>query len=281
MSKIDQNATSALPFTSAQPPLTEGLLDQVIQAVESAGKIILQIYSRSEGFGFQQKVDDSPVTEADELAEEYLLEALAGIFPDVPIVAEESVSKGFIPAVSETFWLVDPLDGTREFINRNGEFTVNVALIHHGRPVLGVVLAPALQTLFAGFQDFGAFRNDSSGKQFIHVRKPPASGLTIISSRSHGDPEALSTFLSAYTIAAHRTAGSSLKICLVADGNADLYPRFGRTMEWDIAAGHAILSAAGGELFDIHKRPLVYGKPGFENPHFLASGFPLFNTEES
>ncbi|TMH96724.1 MAG: 3'(2'),5'-bisphosphate nucleotidase CysQ, partial [Betaproteobacteria bacterium] len=186
--------------------------------------------------------------------------ALARITPGLQVVSEEAASAGRIPVVAERFWLVDPLDGTREFVNRNGEFTVNIALVERDTPVLGVVLAPASGRLFAGAAGAGAFVEDESGRrQAITCRRIPATGLTVVSSRSHGD-------------LAHVTAGSSLKFCLVAGGQADLYPRFGRTMEWDTAAGHAILRAAGGCVTDLNGAELRYGKPDFANPHFVAMG---------
>jgi 3'(2'), 5'-bisphosphate nucleotidase len=251
------------------PPDT---LANVIRSVRDAGGLIMQIYARAEGFAVQRKADASPVTEADQRAESLLVAALKDITPDIPIVAEELAAAGCLPVVENRFWLVDPLDGTREFISRNGEFTVNVALIEAGRPVLGVVYAPALDALYAGTENAGAFIEDPSGTRPITVRSPPQEGLTVVSSRAHGDPEALQAFLGGYPIAEHRTAGSSLKICLIAAGEADLYPRFGRTMEWDTAAGHAVLAAAGGEVLDVHGGVLGYGKPGFENPHFIARG---------
>jgi 3'(2'), 5'-bisphosphate nucleotidase len=190
--------------------------------------------------------------------------------PEVPIVAEEAVAGGATPQVGDWFWLVDPLDGTKEFISRNGEFTVNIALIHRGVPVLGVVQAPALGRLYVGVLGQGAWLEDASGRRPIHCRAVPAEGLTVVASRSHGDAAALDAFLAGRKVAALANAGSSLKLCLVAAGEADLYPRLGRTMEWDIAAGHAVLSAAGGDVSTIDQRPLRYGKPGFENPHFVA-----------
>ncbi len=177
---------------------------------------------------------------------------------------------GFLSS-SEQFWLVDPLDGTKEFVSRNGEFTVNIALIENGLPVLGVVLAPALGRLYAGADGVGAFVMGATGNRVgSKVREVPSDGLVVVSSRSHGDAEALERFLAGRKVASSVNAGSSLKFCLVADGVADFYPRFGRTMEWDTAAGHAVLRAAGGRVTDLHGNELVYGKPGFENPHFVA-----------
>lgn len=246
------------------------LLEQVIPVVRAAGSVILDIYASD--FEVRGKQDASPVTEADERAEVLILQALEKIAADIPVVAEEAVSAGQVPEVGERFWLVDPLDGTREFISRNGEFTVNIALVEHGMPSLGVVFAPALDRLFAGAAGCGAFVEENGQRHRIEVRRPPAQGLTVVASRSHGDPEALATFLQGRPIAELKNAGSSLKLCLVAAGEADLYPRLGRTMEWDIAAGHAVLMAAGGRVCNVAGEPLRYGKAGFENPHFVASG---------
>ncbi len=207
--------------------------------------------------------------------------ALRALAPGIPVVAEEAVAAGEIPdpsALRGLFWLVDPLDGTREFLARNGEFTVNVALIDAGRPVLGAVLAPALAggpELYTGVVGTGAWltRGDRPA-QPIAVRDEPPEGLTLLESRSRGDAAAMQAYLeqrlAGRRIAARTTAGSSLKLCLIAAGQADLYPRLGRTMAWDIAAGHAVLAAAGGEVLDLDGAPLRYGKAGFENPHFVA-----------
>ncbi|MCB1894240.1 MAG: 3'(2'),5'-bisphosphate nucleotidase CysQ [Zoogloeaceae bacterium] len=246
------------------------LLDELIPVVRAAGDVVMSVYATD--FAVRGKDDASPVTEADERAEALIVPALARILPDVPVVAEEAVAAGQVPEIGTRFWLVDPLDGTKEFINRNGEFTVNVALIEAGEPVLGVVLAPALGRLYAGARDRGAFIEDAEGRRPIRVREAPEEGLTVVASRSHGDAEALARFLEGRRVAETRNAGSSLKICLVASGEADVYPRLGRTMEWDIAAGHAVLSAAGGRLVALDGSPLSYGKPGFDNPHFSAWG---------
>jgi len=249
------------------------LLEQLPSIVRRAGQVIMDVYATD--FEVRGKEDASPVTEADQLAEAVILKELATLTPDIPVVAEEAVAAGHIPNVGARFWLVDPLDGTREFINRNGEFTVNIALIEQGEPVVGVVLAPALERLFGGAAGVGAFVEDSGGRRAITVRKPPQDGVTVVASRSHGDPEALKAFLGGMEVAHVRNAGSSLKLCLVAAGEADLYPRLGRTMEWDIAAGHAVLAAAGGYVSDTEGTPLRYGKPDFANPHFVARGFEV------
>lgn len=252
------------------PAERQALLDRLIPVVRDAGRVILDVYATD--FEVRGKDDASPVTEADERAEAVIVKALAKLAPEVPVVAEEAVAAGTIPAVDELFWLVDPLDGTKEFISRNGEFTVNVALVENGTPTIGVVLAPALDRLFAGAEGSGAFVEDGGVRRTIKVRRPPATGLTVVASRSHGDPAALADFLQGRPIAELKNAGSSLKLCLVAAGEADMYPRLGRTMEWDIAAGHAVLIAAGGSVRTVEGRPLSYGKPGFDNPHFVASG---------
>jgi len=244
-------------------------LEAIAQIARNAGQVILAIYQTD--FSSRGKEDASPVTEADEKAEEVITAALRVLTPDIPIVAEEAFSAGQIPQVGDRFWLVDPLDGTKEFINRNGEFTVNIALIENGKPTLGVVLAPALGRLFAGHVGHGAFLEDEGGRRSIRCRAVPAEGLTVVASRSHGDAAALDHFLAGRKVAALANAGSSLKLCLVAAGEADLYPRLGRTMEWDIAAGHAVLAAAGGRVETLAGAELAYGKPGFDNPHFVAS----------
>jgi 3'(2'), 5'-bisphosphate nucleotidase len=252
------------------------LLESVTEIARRAGGVILQVYATD--FAVRGKTDASPVTEADERAEALILEALARLTPDIPVVAEESVAAGQVPDIGNAggrFWLVDPLDGTKEFINRNGEFTVNIALIEDGAPVLGVVLAPALDRLFAGSRSTGAFLEDSASRRAIHCRAVPEIGLTVVASRSHGDAVALDALLAGRKVASLASAGSSLKLCLVAAGEADLYPRLGRTMEWDIAAGHAVLAAAGGSVRQLGDgQPLRYGKPGFDNPHFIAAGLP-------
>lgn len=254
----------------------ELLIEALVDLVQQAGELILQVYRRD--FSVSAKADASPVTEADWRAEVLITPALQALLPGVPVVAEEAAAAGQAPAadgLGARFWLVDPLDGTREFMQRNGEFTVNVALVEQGRPVLGVVLAPALGQLYAGVVGCGAFAQagaDAGTRRPILARRPPAEGLTVLASRSHGDPAALNAFLAEQRVARIRPAGSSLKLCLLAAGEADCYPRFGRTMEWDIAAGQAVLEAAGGRVEDLLGRPLRYGKPGFENPDFVARG---------
>ena len=252
------------------PPSREELLHQVRDIAKGAGDLVMSVY-RSE-FAARSKDDASPVTEADERSEALILTRLRELSPEIPIVAEEEVAAGRGPTVGRTFWLVDPLDGTKEFINRNDEFTVNIALVEDGEPTLGVVLAPALGRLFTGAAGVGAWVEDAAGRRPIRCRPVPEEGVTVVASRSHGDAAALEAYLGNRKVAAIRGAGSSLKLCVLAAGEADLYPRFGRTMEWDIAAGHAVLAAAGGSVAELSGTPLRYGKPGFENPHFVAQG---------
>jgi len=252
------------------PPSREELLHQVRDIAQDAGDLVMSVY-RSD-FAARSKDDASPVTEADERSEALILTRLRELSPEIPIVAEEEVAAGRGPTVGRTFWLVDPLDGTKEFINRNDEFTVNIALVEDGEPTLGVVLAPALGRLFTGAAGVGAWVEDAAGRRPIRCRPVPEEGVTVVASRSHGDAAALEAYLGNRKVAAIRGAGSSLKLCVLAAGEADLYPRFGRTMEWDIAAGHAVLAAAGGSVAELSGTPLRYGKPGFENPHFVAQG---------
>jgi 3'(2'),5'-bisphosphate nucleotidase len=254
------------------------LTDALVAAALLAGRSILDVYATD--FAARTKGDASPVTEADERAEAIILDALGRIAPGVPVVAEEEVAAGRCPPIGSRFFLVDPLDGTKEFVSRNGEFTVNIALVEDGVPVAGVVYAPALSRIFVG--DEGGARTasvalDRAGPfSSIRVRPVPADGLVVVGSRSHGSAET-DAFVARYAVSAFRPAGSSLKFCLVAAGEADLYPRFGRTMEWDTAAGDAVLRAAGGIVRRTDGTPLVYGKRGqadeadFANPSFIAA----------
>ena len=266
-------ALRAVAMTSTLP-LAEWL-ERLLPLAREAGQAVMQVYGGD--FAVRGKADASPVTAADEWAEAIILAGLAELTPRLPVVAEEQVAAGRTPSVGDCFWLVDPLDGTREFVNRNGEFTVNIALIEQGRPVLGVVLAPVTGRLFAGAAGLGAFEADEQGRRPIATRAVPVEGLTVLASRSHGDAAALDAWLAAQlvrgqAIAGVQSAGSSLKLCLLAAGQGDAYPRFGRTMEWDIAAGHAVLAAAGGQVCCLDGSILRYGKAGFENPHFVAWG---------
>jgi 3'(2'), 5'-bisphosphate nucleotidase len=247
------------------------LLPEIVSLADRAGAVILEHYHGD--VAVRAKADASPVTAADEAAEAVILARLAELTPKIPVVAEETVAAGHVPELDDgPFWLVDPLDGTKEFLSRNGEFTVNIALIEGREPVLGVVLAPARACAWWGARGRGATARDAEGDtRTIAVRKAPTGGLVAIASRSHRDPET-EAFLDQAGVAECISAGSSLKFCLVAEGKADLYPRFGRTMEWDVAAGHAVLSAAGGTVTTRDGVPFRYRKPGFENPPFIARG---------
>jgi len=245
-----------------------------------AGEIILGHYA-DDTIQARRKADQSPVTAADEDAEAFILARLAEIAPGVPVIAEEETAAGRVQQISDHFFLVDPLDGTKEFLNRNGEFTVNIAEITGGVPVRGVVFAPAKERLFMGELETGAYElatkpgvaPDFSQARAIKACKPGADGLIAVASRSHRDAKT-EEYLAAYPVKDFVAAGSSLKFCLVAAGEADIYPRHGRTMEWDTAAGHAVLAAAGGSVTTIDGKPFVYGKADekFANPYFVARG---------
>lgn len=249
------------------------LLPKVRTIAHEAGQVILRFYNG--GIDAATKVDGSPVTQADIAAEHVITPALHHIAPGVPVVAEEATAAGHKPDISGgRFWLVDPLDGTKEFISRNGEFTVNIALIENGKPVLGVVYAPATGDLFAAAGPGTAVHWVEGRHDYpIQVRKPPDEGLTVVASRSHGSGDEIDGFLSHYSVKDRINCGSSLKFCTVAMGKADLYPRFGPTSEWDTAAGHAVLVGAGGRVEQPDGTPLLYGKADILNPNFIAYGW--------
>jgi 3'(2'), 5'-bisphosphate nucleotidase len=249
------------------------LLAAACEIARDAGRAILQVYGRAE-FSVARKSDNSPLTEADQVAHGIITRALAALDGSIPILSEES-----LPAEHSTrrgwsrYWLVDPLDGTKEFVKRNGEFTVNIALVDEHRAVLGAVHAPVLDRMYSGAVELGAWRADSGGTaRPIAVRENAATPLRVVGSRSHPTPE-LAEYLAG--LPPHRITdmGSSLKICLVAEGTADIYPRLGPTSEWDTAAAQAILESAGGRMIDLTGRPLRYNsKADLLNPHFLAFG---------
>ena len=254
--------------------------DTLAEISLKAGALIMEVYATD--FDIETKGDASPVTEADEKAEALILAALAEADPDLKIIAEEAASAGNIPEHGDRFALVDPLDGTREFVNKNGEFTVNIAIILHGRPVMGVVYAPALGRLFVAESPSYAWQAaakpgsdvpPASARTTLTIRKAPEAGITAIASKSHRSAET-DAFLEGFNVAEIISAGSSLKFCRLAAGEADLYPRHGRTMEWDTAAGHAVVNAAGGKILCEDGTPLLYGKRtrGYDNPFFIAYG---------
>jgi 3'(2'), 5'-bisphosphate nucleotidase len=246
------------------------LLPELKRVAELAGRETMRFYGAPEA---EWKADGSPVTAADHAAEAAILPVIRALTPDIPVISEEEAAAGVSPEIrGSRFWLVDPLDGTKEFIKQNGEFTVNIALIEDGLPVLGVVHSPVTGDTYAAAGPGSATLTSRGFEKPIAVRKPPAEGLTVVASRSHGGGPELEAFLAGLSIAELRSAGSSVKLCLVARGDADLYPRLGTTMEWDIAAGHAILLGAGGRVETVDGGPFRYGKPDFRNPHFVAYG---------
>ena len=244
------------------------LLEDIAVATREAGQAILELVAR--GFNVEHKDDMSPVTEADRAAELIILAALAKAAPGVPVVAEEEVAAGRIPAIGHTYFLVDPLDGTKEFIRGGDDYTVNIGLIANGTPLLGAVFSPARGTTHAGLVGEGAWLEDSDGRRPIRTRERAAS-ITAVASKSHfSQPTA--DYLAAVNAADYVGIGSSLKLCIVAEGGADIYPRLSPTSEWDTAAAHAVLLAAGGRVDGPDGEPLAYGKRAFLNRGFVATG---------
>lgn len=239
-----------------------------------AGAEIMRVYESAD-MGVESKADDSPVTLADRLADEVISAGLRANCPDIALVTEEQAATH--AETASTFLIVDPLDGTKEFIKRRGDFTVNIALVSDGVPVAGIVYAPAKGRMFytdpygRSVEEIGPFDRDTPGQlKPLALSAPDDKALIVVASKSHRDA-ATDDYIARYPVADMRSAGSSLKFCLVAAGEADFYPRLGRTMEWDTAAGDAVLRGAGGEVvrFDDHSL-LRYGKPGFDNPFFIA-----------
>ena len=236
-----------------------------------AGEEILAIYNSD--FSVRSKEDRSPVTAADEASEKLIIDHLSHLEPTLPVLAEESFAGGAVPDVSNgTFWAVDPLDGTKEFVNRNGEFTVNIGLISDGTPAAGVVYAPARRRLYvAAGPGTATAEINGRARTPISARTMNSKALIAVASRSHRDKQT-DKYLESLRVAELTSAGSSLKFCEIASGEADVYPRFGPTMEWDTAAGHAVLAAAGGSVETVDGTELRYGKPGFCNSAFIAWG---------
>lgn len=263
-------------------PDRKTLLDGLCRLSLMAGATIMAHYDS--GLEAIRKEDDSPVTAADHDAERIILDGLHRLAPGIPIVSEEQAAAGHIPDIGRRFFLVDPLDGTKEFLRKNGEFTVNIALIEDRVPVAGVVYAPASGRLFYAAGSGEAYErkvapstngalDGAEPARRIGVRKPDPSGLVVVVSRTHRDHKT-DEYLNLYNVKEFLVSGSSLKFCLIAAGEADLYPRHGRTMEWDTAAGHAVLAAAGGSVTQLDGAPLLYGKTerGLDNPFFVARG---------
>lgn len=252
----------------------EELIPVIRKLALEAGDKIMEIYG-AEDFDVKVKSDDSPVTEADEAADALISTGLRAAFPDVMLVTEEQAATH--STTGKTFLIVDPLDGTKEFIHRRGDFTVNIALVEDGVPTRGVVYAPAKGRMFftqangQTVEETGALDKNVVGEVTqLSVAASDNSALMVVASKSHRD-QATDDYINKYAVKDMKSAGSSLKFCLVATGEADIYPRVGRTMEWDTAAGHAVLAGAGGKVvrFDDHS-PLVYGKEGYANPFFVA-----------
>lgn len=258
-------------------PADTALAEALIPAAIAAGEAILKV--RAGTVEVSHKADFSPVTEADNAAEAIILAALEKVAPGVPVVAEEAVATGRLPQVGALFFLVDPLDGTKEFVKGGDDFTVNIALVRDGVPAMGIVLAPAADTLYVGVAGQGAWMAQASNlaaRRPIAVRDPAAT-IDVVASKSHRTPET-DTYIARYAVGDLVSAGSSLKFCLVAEGRADLYPRMGTTMQWDTAAGDAVLRAAGGACQSADGGVLPYGPNGedgvaaFRNPWFIAAG---------
>lgn len=247
------------------------LLESVVEIAVKAGEAIMVVYN-SNDFNVELKSDESPLTRADIAANDVIVAALEQLTPDIPILSEESAKVPYATRKAwTTFWLVDPLDGTKEFIKRNGEFTVNIALIKDGQPVLGVVVAPVLQRSYFAAEGVGVFKQQGNDKATtIKTADHEGQQLKVVASRSHAGPD-LQSFLDSLGDYDVVSMGSSLKLCLVAEGAAHLYPRLGPTMEWDTAAADAIVRIAGGQVTNLDKSPLHYNKPDLLNPYFMVA----------
>ncbi len=263
-------------------PLDEALREGVIAIARDAGAAIMAVHDDGDDLAVRAKADDSPVTAADLAAHRCIVAGLAALTPDIPVLSEESAHT--VPLAQRRgwsrFWLVDPLDGTREFLKRNGEFTVNIALIDEGVPVFGVIQAPVGGAVWHGVPGQGAFRRDGDVERAIATRRPATAPLRVAASRSHLDPRTVSLL---QRLGEHETIGlgSSLKFCLLAEGGMDAYPRMGPTSEWDTAAGQAILEAAGGCVLDLRGRPFRYNqRDTVLNGDFIALGDPALPWRE-
>jgi 3'(2'), 5'-bisphosphate nucleotidase len=270
---INRSACNEGGLVSEKSEFVE-LLDGLTLIASRAAAAILAVPRDS--LEHRHKPDASPVTAADEAAERLIRDGLAALRPDIPIVSEETTGNRVVDNLGRRFFLVDPLDGTREFLAGLAEYTVNIALIDEATPVMGVVVAPALGLVWRGQVGHGAERQTLAGGEQtpIRTRVPPTSGARVLISRSHLDP-ATDAYLDRLSQPERIACGSSLKFCRVAEGAADLYPRLGPTSEWDIAAGHAVLIAAGGQMRQPDGSALRYGQHEFRVPGFIASGSPL------
>jgi len=246
------------------------LLDIALRAALAGGEAVMRVYA--EPFDVTQKDDKTPLTEADLASERIIVEMLTKAFPDIPVVSEETVPEAGFSSPAARFWCVDPLDGTREFVAKNGEFAVLIGLIENGRPVLGVVHGPAFGATYIAHGPGTAMRRKNGGDWQPIRARAPADGVVVIHSRSHENSRRLAEYFEGRAVRERSVCGSALKFGVLASGEADFYPRFGTTMEWDTAAGQAVLEAAGGHVFGLDGAPLAYGKPGLKNDGFLAWG---------
>lgn len=251
--------------------MNDPMLEIALKAALAGGEAVMRVYA--DPFEVTHKDDKTPVTAADLASEKIIVEMLTGAFPDIPVVSEETVPEAGFASPAARFWLVDPLDGTREFVARNGEFAVLIGLVEHGRPVLGVVHGPAAGVTYTAHGPGTAMRqHNGSAWEPIRARAPAPAGVVVVHSRSHENSRRLAEYFQGKAVAERHVCGSALKFGVLAAGEADFYPRFGTTMEWDTSAGQAVLEAAGGQVLGLDDRPLAYGKPGLKNDGFLAWG---------
>ena len=249
----------------------DALLEIALRAAIAGGEAAMRVYA--DPFEVTQKDDKTPVTEADLASERIIVAMLREAFPDIPVVSEETVPENGFASPAARFWLVDPLDGTKEFVARNGEFAVLIGLVEDGRPVLGVVHGPAVGLTYTAHGRGTAMRRRQGGVfEPIRARAPAPDGLVVVHSRSHENSRRLAEYFEGRPVRQRLVCGSALKFGMLAAGDADFYPRFGTTMEWDTAAGQAVLEAAGGQVLSLAGGPLEYGKPGLKNDGFLAWG---------
>jgi 3'(2'), 5'-bisphosphate nucleotidase len=251
--------------------VSDALLEIALRAALAGGAAAMRVYA--DPFEVTQKSDATPVTEADLASERVIVAMLSDAFPDIPVVSEETVPEDGFASPAARFWLVDPLDGTKEFVAKNGEFAVLIGLIEDGRPVLGVVHGPAVGLTYTAHGPGTALRRRAGGAfEPIRAREPAAEGIVVVHSRSHENSRRLAEYFQDRPVRERLKCGSALKFGILAAGEADFYPRFGTTMEWDTAAGQAVLEAAGGHVLGLAGGPLEYGKPGLKNDGFLAWG---------
>ena len=249
----------------------QSLIDPVVALAEKAGRAILKVYSTD--FSVQDKDDDSPLTQADLASHRCIAAGLAELTPDIPVISEEDGLPDFATRSAwKKYWLIDPLDGTKEFINRNGEFTVNIALISDGKPIFGVVHVPVQDKTYVGCDGYGAERRDANGTEKIRVAEACGTEVRVVGSRSHRG-KSLDAYLEKLGPCQMIPMGSSLKFCVVAEGGADVYPRLGPTSEWDTAAAQAVVEQAGGKVVTLDGKPMKYNeKEDILNPYFLVIG---------